>query len=288
MKGAEEPTSNKAPAVKFNGQDAHVVGKDNAHGLVRVKTPAGEKVVKVKDLEFGEEAPQKPPVDSKPTVASKVTGAAKAVHDYVHSKVAAGFAKLPEPVQSAISTTLKVAFAGWSASQNIAERISVEKGSTPEQAAQTRSALAALDVMAFKPVAIATAPLGGLAAAATWIVPPITAVYLAHSAVAYPMATYRAAKGVIRDVSKATKDFVDQHTEVMHESQEQDRQVLMEALEKHGWSDWYSALLHAAMESTADAARAVGLASNAIKENPKDVAVEKEDDAEALFAKDGK
>lgn len=282
VKAADDEASHAAPIAKFNGEEAHIVGRDQRHGLVRIKTASGPKVVKATDLKF-EDAP---PPASQPSVASSLKGAAKATHDYVHDKVAAGFAKLPAPVQSAVSTALKVAFAGWSASQKIAERISIEKGSTPEQAAQTRSALAAMDVVAFKPVAMATAPLGGAVAAATWLVPPVTAIYLAHSAVAHPLATYRAAKGIIREVSKAAKEFVDQHTDVMQESQEEDRQAVLDALENHGWSDWFSALLHAAMERTEDVGRAVGLAARAMKESPKDKSAPNVDDAEALFAKD--
>ena len=141
----------------------------------------------------------------KESTVGKGVNAVKKANQWLHDMGHAGFAKLPTAVQSAISTVVSVAFAGWTASQNIAERISVEKGNTPEQAAQTRSILAAADLVAFKPMAIATAPLGGAVAAATWVVPPVTACYLAHSAVLHPLATYRAARGVIRDIVKGVK-----------------------------------------------------------------------------------
>lgn len=147
--------------------------------------------------------------------AGKAVSAVKQANKWLHDKGHAGFAKLPGPVQTAISTVVSVAFAGWTASQKIAERISIEKGSTPEQAAQTRSILAAADLMAFKPMAIATAPLGAAVAAATWVVPPVTACYLAHSAVAHPLATYRAARGIIGDILKAARDKQAKHTQVL-------------------------------------------------------------------------
>lgn len=151
----------------------------------------------------------------KESTVGKGVNAVKKANQWLHDMGHAGFAKLPTPVQTAISTVVSVAFAGWTASQNIAERISVEKGSTPEQAAQTRSILAAADLVAFKPMAIATAPLGGAVAAASWVVPPVTACYLAHSAVLHPLATYRAARGVIGDIVKGVKGQAAEHTQVL-------------------------------------------------------------------------
>lgn len=139
----------------------------------------------------------KPEPSAKPSVVAK----AKQAYDWAHHAGSLGFSKLPDPVQKVISEVLSVAFVGWNASRNLAERIALEKGATPEQAAKTRSVLAALDSMVFKPVAIATAGMGPVVAAASWVMPPVTAMYLIHSAAAHPMATYRAAKSAIRDVA---------------------------------------------------------------------------------------
>jgi hypothetical protein len=232
------------------------------------------------------------------TNLGKIAGAAEHLHHYLHDKAAAGFGKLPTPVQGAVKAVLSVAFAGWTASQNIAERISIEKGSTPEQAAATRSALAAWDIVAFKPMAIATAPLGGAVAAATWIVPPITGIYLAHAAVRHPIATFRAAKGIISDILASTRAAVDSHTvhlsatnyfqkdaDPLEEDQPTAEQTaLVDALERQGYDDWYAAILHAALEETKDVNAAVDAADQAFAANPADTSTPEEDDADALFA----
>jgi hypothetical protein len=145
--------------------------------------------------------------------AGKAVDAATQTYHYLHDKGSAGFKMLPTPVQKAVSTALAVAFAGWTASQKVAERISIEKGSTPEEAAKLRSVLASWDIVAFKPVAVATAPLGGIVAAASWVIPPVTGAYLAHSAVRHPMATYRAAKGLVSDAIGAARQAVEEHTQ---------------------------------------------------------------------------
>ncbi len=142
-------------------------------------------------------------------------GKIKRAYHWLHEKGHAGFEKLPKPVQSVVSAVVAVAFSGWTASQKIAERIAIEKWQTPQQAAKTRSVLAASDIVAFKPLAIATAGLGAGIAAATWVVPPVTACYLVHSAARHPVATYRAAKGIIGDILAGVKKHIDEHTQVL-------------------------------------------------------------------------
>ncbi len=150
-------------------------------------------------------------VGGKETTKGKVKAAVnkvKQAHDWLHHKGEAGFKKLPKPVQYVIAKTVTVAFTGWTASQKLAERISREKGATPAEAAKVRSILAAADLIAFKPMAIATAPLGGIVAAATWIVPPVTGCYLVHSTALHPIATYRAAKGLVGDALKGIAERI--------------------------------------------------------------------------------
>lgn len=150
----------------------------------------------------------------KKSPAKKVASAIGTAHDYIHHQGSAAFKKLPAPVQKAVSTVVGVAFTGWTASQNLAERISIEKGATPEEAAKVRSVLAAADLVAFKPVAMASAfDPTGTTAIASWVVPPVTAAYLVHSTVRHPLATFRAAKGIIGDFLKGAKEKVAEHTQ---------------------------------------------------------------------------
>lgn len=64
-----------------------------------------------------------------------------------------------------------------------------------------------------------------------------------------------------------------------------EQQLLTDALEKHKYDDWYSALLHSALEETKDAQRAVKIADEVYAKNPKDTSSPQKDDADALFAK---
>lgn len=61
------------------------------------------------------------------------------------------------------------------------------------------------------------------------------------------------------------------------------QKILTNALEAHGYDDWYSALLHAAIEETQDAAEAVRAADEAHARQPSDPAMPQDDDADALF-----
>lgn len=63
----------------------------------------------------------------------------------------------------------------------------------------------------------------------------------------------------------------------------QDQKLLTDALEKSGYSDWYSALLHAALEETKDAAKAVEAADAMFAKHPADPSKPQENDADALF-----
>jgi hypothetical protein len=146
-------------------------------------------------------------------VAGKVVNSVKQAHDWLHHAGVAGFHKLPRPVQIAVSKSVAVAFSGWTASQALAERISREKGATPEQAKKVRSILAAADLITFKPMAIATAGMGPVVAAASWVVPPVTACYLAHSAAVHPVATYRAAKGLVADAVRGAIERIGSPTQ---------------------------------------------------------------------------
>ena len=160
-------------------------------------------------------------------------------------------------VKTAIKLGISTAFSGWTISQSLAEKISVEKGNTPEQAARLRASLAVADVLAFKPAAIATAPLGGIAAAASWIVPPVTGAYLIHSTVRHPIRTFRAA-------TKLVDEFLNRHTQVLNvTTTPSPAQAIIDAIKAHNYDDWYVAILHA---SGMD----IGVADQVYAANPKD------------------
>lgn len=62
-----------------------------------------------------------------------------------------------------------------------------------------------------------------------------------------------------------------------------DQKLLTDVLEKHEYSDWYSALLHAALEETKDISKAVQAADAMFAKHPTDPSKPQEDDAGALF-----
>lgn len=64
-----------------------------------------------------------------------------------------------------------------------------------------------------------------------------------------------------------------------------EQQILIDALVEHKYDDWYSALLHAAIEETKDAALAVQAANAAFEKNPTDPSKPQDDDADVVFGK---
>ncbi len=205
---------------------------------------------------------------------------AKATYAVLHDAASDGFHALPEPVKEVVTDILGVAFTAWTVSQALAERIEQERGLTKEQAAQARSAMAAWDLAFFKPIAVATAPLGGMAAAATWIVPPVTGAYLLQSVVTHPLKTIVAAYKLIRDAASAALG----RKTIELSAGAEPHIALVDALEAHGWDDWYCALLHAAIAEAKDIDLAIELADQVYDEHPEDTSEPQDDDADALFA----
>ncbi len=64
----------------------------------------------------------------------------------------------------------------------------------------------------------------------------------------------------------------------------EEQQILLLALEAHDYDEWYSAILHSALEETKDAERAVQVADDVYEQHPTDPSSEKDDDPDALFA----
>jgi hypothetical protein len=301
------------PQASLYGKPAEVVSRDSSHGLVRVKVGGREQVVKVKELTFPEEPAkteqtkpepeQKPPAEPKQSEPSgqgdsiAVGESLKQVYDYLHHKAASGFAKLPQPIQTVVAKTISIAFSAWTKSQDLAEEIALENGATPDEAVKMRSVFAAWDIALFKPMAVAAGSMGALASAATWIIPPVTGAYLAYSAVRHPLSTYRAAKNMIHDAAddtvRSAKKFLKEHHSDLGESAESqsetptdDQKRLANALITHKYDDWYSALLHAALETTQDVAAGIALADKVFSVHGKDESQPADDDADVVLGKE--
>jgi hypothetical protein len=105
----------------------------------------------------------------------------------------------------------------------------------------------------------------------------------------HPIATYRAAKGLVKDVAAGTKKFMQEHTQTLEsEAPKTDHyQILADALEMNHYDDWYVALITAAMSESRDPAEVVAIADAAFKANPKDKSQPQEDDADVLFSGEG-
>lgn len=63
-----------------------------------------------------------------------------------------------------------------------------------------------------------------------------------------------------------------------------EQQALADALERQGYDDWYSALLHAAIQETADVDQAIATADKLFAEHPADQSTPQDDDADVLFS----
>src|ERR1019366_4768030 len=135
-------------------------------------------------------------------------------------------------------------------------------------------------------------------AAATWIIPPVTGIYLVHSVLRHPICSFLAAKGIVSDLVAGTRAAIDSHTVTLAASglvrkdaepapepgPTPEQAALVEALERQGYDDWYSALLHAALDETKDAAKAIEVADAAFADNPTDDSTPRDDDADVLFS----
>lgn len=193
---------------------------------------------------------------------------------YAKDKIQSAVEKLPPWAQTSVhgiyavgAAGTKAAFAAWTVSQELAERVAVERGATPEEARRLRGVLASIDIAAFKPAAIMAAGSAGLTAA-TWVIPPATGIYLAYSVARNPIKTAHAAVGLVRDalvtatvgagivaIGAAEKlDFAESGD--LHHGQ-----LVADALQDHDYDDWYIALLSASMDGCADLAAAIAMAN---------------------------
>lgn len=203
--------------------------------------------------------------------------------EYAKDKIGAAVEKLPGWAQTSVHNLYaaacagtKVAFLGWSAMQTLAERVAVERGSTPEEARRLKGVLQAVDIAAFKPVAILTAG-SGILTGASWVIPPATGLYLAYSTARNPIKTAKAAVGLVHDaivqgaVGGAIVGVSALQKIGIMEGQEDDgakgAHKIADALEAHDHNDAYIAVLHACMDGCPDLSTALELADRLYKEN---------------------
>lgn len=217
-------------------------------------------------------------------VAHHVEEAAKA---WVGDKLQRGLDKLPEPARKVVSaswyaakTATKGAFATWVIGQEMVERVAKEKGLTEEHARRLRGLVSALDVTTLKPVQAVGAAVGmtPVALGVAGFLPPASTAYLLYSTARDPLATLRAAKGLVKDAARATGrgllkagnkalDAVDELARLTGNAEPDALAPLLAALDKYGWDDWYLALLHAALDEAGDLPEALTLASSAYTES---------------------
>lgn len=228
------------------------------------------------------------PAKGNAIVAKMKAAGAMAAHaehvakEYAVDKIDRAVSKLPGWAQTTVKgiyavacAGTKVAFAAWTASQALAERVAVERGSTPEEARKLKGVLCAIDIAAFKPVAILTAGSAGLAAA-SWIIPPATGLYLAYSTARNPLAVAKAAVSMVKDglitgvigaaiVGIAVKEKLN-FAEGEGDTERGD--LAADALEAHQYDDWYIALLSACMDGCPNLEAAIAGADKLHKKQP--------------------
>lgn len=196
---------------------------------------------------------------------------------YAQDKIGAAVAKLPAGLQSSVHASFAVgkvgtaaAFSTWRAGQNLAERVAKERGATDEEAKRLRGVLSGMDMATFKPVTIALHSTGLHAATlgALSFIPPASVSYLAYSTARNPLATLRAAGGVVKDavkgLGKIGQKLYDSKFNASSESLELTK-MLADNLKAHNYDDWYIALFSAALDETKDGHKALILANQAYK-----------------------
>lgn len=212
-----------------------------------------------------------------------------ALKDQIASKIAL----LPRPLQTGLSVLYHTAFAGWTASQALAEAVAVERGSTPEQARRLRGVLAAVDIAAFKPVAIglSASGVGTGVQALTWVVPPATGAYLAYSTARSPIKTAKAALKLVRDSLRSAAGGLLDKVSVMPQGvgnvEASLTELMADALEAHDYDDWYIAIFTQAISLDLSPQEAVALADELWKDSTPPWGEDIDSDAEELFGKKG-
>lgn len=188
---------------------------------------------------------------------------------WVKDKVDAGIGRLPSWLQPTVRGTLLVgrlgtaaAFVSYTAGQAMAEAVAKERGLSAEAAKALRHTLSSVDVALAKPAVLACELTGlGHFSVPIGMIPMASAGYLAYSTARYPRATLRAA-------AKAVKGSVKWLTG--KRSAEDAIETLALRFQANGGSDWYVALVCAALDKTQDLGAAIKAADKAFKKTPAD------------------
>lgn len=186
---------------------------------------------------------------------------------------------------------LNAAFVNFTMGQSMAERVAKERGNTPEQARRLRGILSSVDCKTFELLKVGA--LSGIHAlhipmAVSATVPVASCAYIAYSTAKNPLATARAAIGVVDDVAKWGKDKLgikDEKSPYSSFVTHVDEQLtpLMISLTEYDWSDWYIAILHAAIDKTGNLNDAIKLADDACERHPTEGMLNPSDDVNELF-----
>lgn len=201
--------------------------------------------------------------------------------DWVTDGIGHAVSKLPGPAQVAVRKVYAVsrgatsaAFATYKIGQALAERVAMERGYPPETARRLRGVLAGLDVATLKPVQIGLAASGAGAAVlgAASFVPVATTGYLAYSTARNPLATARAAYGMVKDYAVQGRDAVRAVRRRLARNaicvNAADLTKLLTALELHDYDDWFIALLSVAIDQTQDVEQAIMIAEDLWDDSP--------------------
>ncbi len=184
-----------------------------------------------------------------------------AVKEWVESGIEKNVARLPDKVQIAVKGVWrairlgsKVAFATYTAGQNLAEEVAKARGATPEQAARLRAVLSAVDIATFKPISIGMSmAVGPAGAGAASFVPVGSATYLAWSTARDPLAVYAAAKVSVRKAMGKKDKGLSKGGDVAHA-----------AFDFLSGGDDRVAVLLAALDETGDLREALKVAKEAV------------------------
>lgn len=229
-------------------------------------------------------------IDRLKSVGAKVAHIEHAAKAYATDKIGATVAKLPGPAQRVVETAFyagkvsgKAAFATWTLGQSLAERVARERGATEEQARRLRGVLSSVDIAAMKPIqlGLGASGLGALALPASFI-PPATTGYLAYSTARNPMATARAAIGIVKETLGKVRSKLGLNELAVNGAYE-GAELIARSLEEHDYDDWYIALLSAAIDEMRDVRQALEIDHEAIQQQGWDISIPQEDDAEAVL-----
>lgn len=182
---------------------------------------------------------------------------------YVADKIEQAVTRLPASMQGPVRGAFAVvragtqaAFVTYTASQAFAERVSRERGHSAEESRRLRGVLSSIDLAAAKPIALTLGPKASFA-------PVASLSYLAYSTARDPAATMRAATKAIKGLIPSQELRQGLGNNMLANADGAAGRLIADALERHGFDDWYIALLSAALGETDDIGAAIAAADGA-------------------------